>query len=466
MDKNFEKLMDEMNKKYNEIKDFKKRDEFYFNEFLPLYLKKFIEENKQELRKEYDILISLVGLSPATSILSGSLVKPKEGVYLIVTQESSKYRDIIIEKIEYEKEKISFHEVDERNINDLYNKIVDIYLSNKEKRILIDLTGGKKTMSAISGMISAIFNIDACYIDYRRYVRESNKPFFSSEFLKIINNPFYFSGDKILLDVLNYFNSGNYNEACKLIEEYEEKTTFKKQYNIELIRLLSQAQKNWIDFNFEEAKKLYEKILNKFQELDNNLRSKLEINVNLLEKIKETEEYKIFNHYFLGIFYEKKERYEISSFLLYRTVEMIFQSVLKKDYDFDTSKPDYSKIEIDFGKFKEIAEKVFGEEYKGTGLPPKTALMDDVFILKLLNNDILSKERNIDVKWIFNCSKIRNYSNMAHGDKIIKKDEQEDIKKLAKFLILNYLKKYNLNMSYEELEKSFELLKLTIEGLL
>ncbi|MEO0289552.1 MAG: hypothetical protein ABIN00_07960 [candidate division WOR-3 bacterium] len=466
MDENFEKLTDEMNKKYNEIKDFKERDRFYFDEFLPLYLKKFIEENKQELKKEYDILISLVGLSPATSILSGSLVKPKKGICLIFTEESSKYMNIILEKIEYEKEKISFHEVDEKNINDLYNKIIDIYLSNKEKRILIDLTGGKKTMSAIAGMISAVFNIDACYIDYRRYVRESNKPYFSSEFLKIINNPFYFSGDKVLLDVLNYFNSGNYNEACKLIEEYEEKTTFKKQYNIELIRLLSQAQKNWIDFNFEEAKKLYEKILNKFQELDNNLRSKLEINVNLLKKIKETEEYKIFNHYFLGIFYENKERYEISTFLLYRTIEMIFQSVLKKDYNFNTSKPDYSKIEINFEKFKEIAEEVFGEEYKGTGLPPKTALMDDVFILKLLRNDILRKEKNVDINWIFNCSKIRNYSNMAHGDKIIKKNEQEEIKRLAKFLILNYLKKYDLKILYEELEKSFELLKLNIEGLL
>lgn len=447
--------------KIHQWKKMKEKNRFYINNIMTEYISLFCEEYKP--KKTYTVLISLVGFSPATSILTCSAIKPKKlylyGTFKSIKESSSLITDFI--KKSDDNVRIFEIEIDEHDIHDMYKRLYSLLSEEGKENCIIDLTGGKKSMSAVAGIISSIFNIDSCYVDYWKYLNDLRAPYFSSEYLKILDNPFYLSGDKLIMDAINYFNSGNFKSSARTLSEYTKSKIISKQHNARILEEISLGYKAWMGFDFENAQEHFMKVLKSPANVE--LKNILEEHCALLTKINQNDTYGIFNHLVLGNYYAKLERFEIAVFLYYRTIEMILQKVLRDHYSFETSKPDFSKIGIEFKDFKKKAEEVYEEEYLGTGLPNRTALMDNVFILSIKQNEIMKK---INIKKLFNASKIRNRSNMAHGSAVITEKNLNETASITNQMINNFIKAYKIEENIKSIEAKFEIPKIEEKHLL
>lgn len=159
-------------------------DKFYYKNIFPEISSRFIQNYHH---KKYDYLISLVGFSERPVILSILATKPKNILFLY-TEETKNKIPLISEKVKLSSLQIERAKIDassERGIHEAIKK----YAADKEKsRILIDITGGKKSMIGAAAQIALLLKIDAGYID-GEYVHDLRQPKPGTEYFRILEQP-------------------------------------------------------------------------------------------------------------------------------------------------------------------------------------------------------------------------------------------------------------------------------------
>ena len=145
----------------------------------------------------YEGVISLLGFTPETVILSYKILEPKKLIVLYTPETKAgldrvyKYSGISLESFFHEE----FHH-DSEHIDDIYLALkYALSRFSPGDRIAIELTGGKKTMgsqlSIAAGILeeSTKIKVDVCYIDYDKYLPKYRKPLPESTRLLLIENP-------------------------------------------------------------------------------------------------------------------------------------------------------------------------------------------------------------------------------------------------------------------------------------
>lgn len=170
-------------------------EEFYFNSIMPAIIP-LIKEKASPLPR-YDGMISLLGFTPETVVLTYAVLRPKTLVVLH-TPETEKNLDTVLRRsgikaIDF------FHESfqhDATQIDDIYIALKRaINRFNYGSKIVLELTGGKKTMGAQLAIAAGVLEqgkklkIDVCYIDYDKYLPEFRKPEPETNRLLLIENP-------------------------------------------------------------------------------------------------------------------------------------------------------------------------------------------------------------------------------------------------------------------------------------
>lgn len=165
-------------------KDKSGADKFYYDQIFPEVSDKFAQNYRL---KDYDYLISLVGFSERPVIFSLLAIKPKNVLFLF-TEETKDKIPFILEKVNLslsliEKVKISANSEDE------IHKVISQFAGDKDKsKILIDITGGKKSMIGAAAQIAALLRIDAGYID-GEYIHDLRQPKPGTEYFRILEPP-------------------------------------------------------------------------------------------------------------------------------------------------------------------------------------------------------------------------------------------------------------------------------------
>ncbi len=161
-------------------------DKFYYKNIFPEISSRFIRNYPH---KKYDYLISLVGFSERPVILSILAAKPKNVLFLY-TEETKNKIPLISERIKMSSfhlqiEKAKIGASSEREIHQAIKK----YAADKEKsRILIDITGGKKSMIGAAAQTALLLKVDAGYID-GEYVHDLRQPRPGTEYFRILEKP-------------------------------------------------------------------------------------------------------------------------------------------------------------------------------------------------------------------------------------------------------------------------------------
>ncbi|MBM3234461.1 TIGR02710 family CRISPR-associated protein [Candidatus Pacearchaeota archaeon] len=454
---------DELRNKWLELVRLTKLDEadsIYWNDIFPVVEKRFLEQNKIQ---GYDWLILPSGLEVSYYILLIKAINPKN-IYFLGTKEFKEhFLDKIIAKTgikpsQYIIDTLDYNEMD---VADVYNKIrerLDLFYN---KKVILDLTRGKRIMSVGAGIVGAFFGFDLVYID-EDWLDDIKRGMPGTEKLVPSKNPFDVFGDLEGQEARELFNNYNYGAALFFYKRLKEKVAdFRK---IEIEEIMSEAYLHWNSFNFKAAFSKFELLIRKSSQynikLDSRLLNNFEV-IKILGSLDTGNPEKIDDisnlHIIIDLYANSLRKAEIHSFddalsRLYRVLELISQYRLRS-YGIETSRPELKNITEDY---KKIVKDIYGIE-KDT--PLEIGLKDGYIFLYILKDYIVENDTLDDLRKMFGVIRTRDTSIIAHGLQLAGENAFKSMDVLAKKYINRLCIK--LGISFENILKQHTFIKLS-----
>lgn len=472
-----DKELIEASKKWLKLLQERKDEEavdFYCAEILknltPHMRKDFSKNYNREAK--YDGLISLLGFTPETVILSYLFAEPDNFV-ILHTKETKHLLETVVK---YTKVPFAnfyhepFTEIPNISIYKALEKAIQRF--PKGAKIAIELTGGKKTMGGALAVAAGMLDIDLFYIDYSEYMPEFRKPKPESSYIHLVENPMKLSIDLFgsieIEKAVEYFNIGKYNVSKELFSQAGSKMANPRIADICL--KLSDFYDNWNSFNFVEAVNLSESLFESVLQFHDQISNQFYFDINQLkshiEVVKElannNRTYQIWNFYFTAIRNENNNLNDLAVLLFYRTIESTFENALKDIAEkFDRSKPNYKLLNSSMEELRKGYVKhrkdVFTDTPEDEKLPKHVALFDSHCLLSALNNKLAKK---IPLGRVASIAKNRNLSVYVHGLNPMEEKSLRDMKNLATDTIEKYSELKGIG-TIESQKDKFEFLKLT-----
>ncbi len=418
----------------------------YWERLFPLVEKEFLAHNKIE--EHYDWLVLPCGLEASYYILLIKAIRPKQ-VYFLGTEEFvAEFLETIIKNTglkasEYIFDKISYEGLD---ITDVYDKIrarLNLFI---DKKILMDLTRGKRIMSVGAGIVGAFFGFDLVYID-ESWVDDVKRGMPGTEKLVMVRNPFEVFGDLELREARAFLNNHNYGAALALYRRIQQKIVDPR--NVEIEAFLSEAYMHWNSFNFKAAVSKLQTAVDKLQQY--HIKAKPEILENLIalkvldtgsQEIIKSEEFNL--HVIIDLYCNAMRKSEVGIFedaisRLYRVLELITQNRLKS-HGIETLGSDLTPYE---SAYKAVTKEIYGIEKN----PPMEIGLKDGFILLYIKQDYLLEGCTPnDLKRMFGVIRARDMSIIAHGLQLAGEKVFVNLNTLTKDLIQKICIKQNRNL--------------------
>ncbi len=446
-------------------------DRFYEEKIFPIVFRNFVIKEEKKLEEiNFDGLIMTVGTSPEPVIMSLSTIKPKRILFLC-TEESEQSLDKVISFTQikpssYEKEMIvePFPISIYKNVQNIYNAWQDRGI----KKIAVDITAGKKTMTSGLAMVGALLNFQLIYIGNRDYLKELRRPRPGSEYLEFIDNPYAVFGtlrEKNADILLQHYD---YRGASEIYRELSEKCREPLKYMIKYKHAEALHQLDLLNISesaglIKEANLLerqyYGKLREKWDKKTEDLlhlsslipKNPGDSSLELLKDKKAVKE-------LIQIIYKNAMkraalgRLDAASLYLYRLIEILEQRRFAL-YDIDTAKPDYSKIKLNNNDLLTEINRI----RKSAGLqsvsilPSEISLISGYIILQAINDDLsLSKRISLSLKRMQSHLKNRNFSVLAHGFSFVTENNYKGFKRFVDELIQFFAEVENIELSLGE----------------
>ncbi len=420
-----------------------KANEFYWKDLFPLIEKKFLEENKVE--EQYDWLILPAGLEASYYILLIKSIKPKN-VYFLGTREfMNSFLDIIIEKSGLKASQYIINQLEywEMDVADVYQKIRQHLDMFSNKKVILDLTRGKRIMSVGAGIVGAFFGFDLVYVD-EEWLDDVKRGKPGTEKLVKVKNPFEVFGDLEGQEARELFNNYNYGAAIFFYKKLREKVVDPRAMEIE--ELLSETYLHWNSFNFSAAFAKLSYLIKKSEQYKIKIDSRISDNFSVLSilnsiNVERTEDLNddFTIHVIIDLYANALRKAETGMFedaicRLYRVLELISQARLRS-YHIETTDQDLSRFEQDY---KKLTKEIYGFEKL---LPLEIGLKDGYVLLFILKDYLLENETLEDLKNMFGVIRTRDTSIIAHGLKLAGEKPFRNMESLAKKYIEKICKK-------------------------
>ena len=337
---------------------------------------------------------------------------------------NNKYKEIDNFKI------IEFDNVDD--FDHIFNKIKNEVLKyQKDYKIIINYNSGTKTMTMTAALISALYDTDLISVVGKR----NEKGFIESKTEQINYLNLYQYYDELLINKLReYFNNNNFESGKVLFKDISSNKINKEAYE-----KLFNAYYAMDNVNFEEGYENFDVKLFR-QECDGLDENQLNNNAKAFRIICEKNKEGIYHwdrdYYILAsILNNARRKYDDNKYddgiaRLYRSLELIAQIRLEKEYGIDSSKVDISILE-EYNIPDDFVNEIKNKKSQNI------SLNEDYLLLKYLNDDLGIYYDN-EYNKIRNMLTFRNNSILAHGlDSLSKKqfeDFNHEVLKIARLL--------------------------------
>ncbi|WP_067502168.1 hypothetical protein [Actinoplanes sp. TFC3] len=397
-------------------------------------------------RPAVDLLISLSGFSPETTLLAFALTRPAR--ILIITSEGTKKTiDAIWEKLAG---KIKFSEirhvtcdpVDPTSIYDIVLKEVrSLLAAGRPPRVIIDITGGKKAMSAGAALAASQLDLPMCYID-STFDPEIRQALPGSERLCVLPNPTALFGDKDLTAAMAMFGSGVYSGAHALFEKLSD--SIAEPTRVRFLRDFAALYEAWCNLDVDGLPDLIVRVRDHLRE------NRMALAVPVARRITNQLEFAealagrdgptmLLNFFLLGEHYRAQGRHDFAALLYYRSIEKAFEERLSSEFGLDPVEPDYAKLgDVDdlAARYAVLTTEVYGEPTHT--LPRKIALMDAMLLLYLKDDAVLKRIGWTTLSAINSMRGVvdtRNRSVLAHGTASVSMDQSVQLSGRARALM-------------------------------
>jgi len=164
--------------------NFQKAESLYFDKLLPLVSEKFKDTYQAKLESD-SVLISILGYSPEPLILTAKAMNPKRHI-IFATEHNRKVVEYLNDYLGDNFELLYF---EENNFSSIYSKLKEVLFVNNLNGVVVDITGGKKSMVAATAIFSKDYQCKIVYVDFDIYIPEIRKPKPGSEILNIVYDP-------------------------------------------------------------------------------------------------------------------------------------------------------------------------------------------------------------------------------------------------------------------------------------
>lgn len=166
----------------------KEAKDFYYKNLFDTVLERFEKNNAQAITGcPVDVLISILGFSPEPIVLGAKLLNPK--IHIIVHDAGVSLNEENNRVIGKYLTGYHFVELQNETFACLYDTLKEQLSINPAQHCVINITGGKKSMSASAGIFARDFFCDLIYVDYSKYDPSTRRPEPGSEFLNLVYSP-------------------------------------------------------------------------------------------------------------------------------------------------------------------------------------------------------------------------------------------------------------------------------------
>ena len=181
--------------------DFIKSKYYYFENLMPR-IKPLLESRPEHEKfresqhaEGFSTLVSLMGFSPETTVHAAVILRPKK-IVIAYSENSKESMRPAIEYLSREKivdvlfdvEKVEIDAFDPQDIYDkLHHRLAQE--TNDSGRVIFDITGGTKLMSATAGALAWERNLRLCYLDGGWNPEKGAAGLARSSHMKIFRNP-------------------------------------------------------------------------------------------------------------------------------------------------------------------------------------------------------------------------------------------------------------------------------------
>jgi hypothetical protein len=414
---------------------------YRFDKVLPEIARRAMANSEMTERPKVDLLISLSGFSPATTILTFELLRPRQ-LFVISSEGTGTSVNVIhahtvgegkLPPSEFFQERCD--SIDPYLIYKMVKQRVEpVRQDAKHLSALIDITGGKKVMSAAAALVAWRLDLPLCYVD-SEYDPEMRQPEPGTERLLILDNPTTLFRDDEMDSALAVFRTGAYGTARDRFASLAE--SIPEPGRARFLRDLSGLYQSYADFDLDNLPghigRVRRALDDASSKVDATMASRIRRQLAYLDDLAGHGDFIRFLPCFfvLGQHYQELGRLEFAALLYYRTAEGCFHQRLELRLPgFDCGDADYDMLMVPehelLERFNDLLQKLGRAPLRA--LPSKLGFLDAAILLYVLEDDMLKRIRIRDERGLSHLAGLtsaRNSSLLAHGDRRVSKDQCE-----------------------------------------
>jgi CRISPR-associated protein (TIGR02710 family) len=378
------------------------------------------------------LLVSLSGFSPETTILAWEILRPP-AVLILSSEEAAASIDFIHDHLAaagMRPRQIRFEAVDPSDVRGIFDAI------DKEKRrlsaelsaeVVLDITGGKKLMSAAGALAASQLQIPLAYVD-SAYDPELRAPRPGTERLLLLPSPAAIFANEREREAEAQFDSGAYGEALNGFRVLAE--TVERPANARLHRALAKLYAAWTDLDFDALRHAAAELNGPLAAagVAASLARRIEEQVTWLTRLAKDRAPNDLSlcFYVLGRHYRARARHDFAALFFYRTLEgLLRERVCALSPSFDAGSPNYSLLAADVSsltqRYADVLVRSGGAPHEASAsLPTQLGFLNSAALLVALRDPAIDANQ---LGRLRNLARIRNESVLAHGTTMVSPED-------------------------------------------
>ncbi|HZU15024.1 MAG TPA: hypothetical protein VFD01_00240 [Candidatus Dormibacteraeota bacterium] len=325
-----------------------------------------------------------------------------EGVLSLIARIAGIHRDVIREEV-----------VGDPGERDIYESIHRFLHRSgiTARQVLIDPTGGKKSMSASAALAGFVIGAPLAYVDYHEYHGPNRIPVPGTEYPRLLTNPLEVFGDVERRAMLAAFDRGDFRQAAEQAERLADRLY--EPWEAQCLADLARGYDAWERLDFEAAREALLKARNRLGQFADqgrwgwagHVRPALISNLEALDELRSAwerierggggepgriEDGLPFLLWYLTAAERRLEAKRPSQAVLmvYATLERYVRLCLWVDHGLGGERPDYERVRdrLDGEEYDRAGRALFGRDYRPQDLQGPIGFLNGAQLLRGLGS--------------------------------------------------------------------------------
>lgn len=417
----------------------------YYLEHLVVECAERAVKNSPGLPREVELLITLTGHSPRTAILTYLVLRPKR-LLVIPSEDVGDSVDAILEFVRADgrlrNSERSHRPCDPTDPMSIYEMVRDELAGHARRTregsgdVVIDITAGRKVMSAAAALAAWQLDVRLCYVD-GDYVDGRAVP--GSDRLLILDNPSTLFGQPAMGAAAQSFTGGAFEAATAQFEKLAERLA--KPTKARFMASLSGLYRAWCDLDLGALPAAIDRVQSAIgpvrREIPDDVQRTVFAQLDYLTTLADGDQHSLILCFsVLSDHYRDVGRYDFAALFSYRLLEACLTLRLRTLHEafvgermrYDL-RPDRDDLRRRYTELRNAVDE--GQEPRSHALPRTPGVFASALLLAALADDLVATAGLAGPEPLRRLQKLikaRNESVLAHGSRPVSKKVSSDLR--------------------------------------